>query len=141
MIFKTIPYKSHDWYSAVKLRESILRIPLGSQFTPTELEEEKDHIHIAGYVDKELVATAVLVPENKAMKMQRVVVSKELRNNNIGSKMMTFCEQLVKDKGVEMLYCHARDSAVNFYKKNNYFAEGDYFEEDGIPHLKMIKNL
>jgi predicted GNAT family N-acyltransferase len=39
------------------------------------------------------------------------------------------------------IYCHARDSAVSFYLKNRYMAEGDYFDEDTIPHLKMRKKL
>jgi predicted GNAT family N-acyltransferase len=39
------------------------------------------------------------------------------------------------------MYCHARDSAVNFYLKNGYTGIGNYFNEDGIPHLKMRKEL
>lgn len=92
-------------------------------------------------MDHELVATAVLVPEGEAMKMQRVVVVENLRSQNIGSKMMAFCEKLALDRNCKVLYCHARDSAVNFYSRNHYEKEGDYFDEDGIPHLKMRKKL
>jgi predicted GNAT family N-acyltransferase len=55
--------------------------------------------------------------------------------------MMRFCEQFGSDKHVAEMYCHARDTAVNFYLKNGYEGEGDYFDEDGIPHLKMSKKL
>jgi predicted GNAT family N-acyltransferase len=99
------------------------------------------HIHIAGNIDGSLIATAVLVPEDKQIKMQRVVVSEAFRNSAIGSEMMKFCEQYAKSMGYQLLYCHARDSAVNFYKKNHYQAEGGFFDEDGIPHLKMSKAL
>jgi predicted GNAT family N-acyltransferase len=139
--FKTVIYASKAWSEAVKLRERILRIPLGEKFTIQELEEEKNHHHIIGIYNGDLVATAVLVPEEFAMKMQRVVVSENLRNLNIGSLMSVYCETLTQKEGYKTLYCHARDSAVNFYLKNNYKAEGDYFNEDGIPHLKMIKSL
>lgn len=141
MNFKEIEYKSLEWANAVRLREKILREPLGSKFTDKELEEEKYHIQIAGFVDNELVATAVLVPEGDEMKMQRVVVIENLRSKNIGSKMMAFCENLALEKNIKSIYCHARDSAVNFYSKNYYEKEGDYFDEDGIPHLKMRKNF
>ena len=30
---------------------------------------------------------------------------------------------------------------LEFYLKNGYEAQGDYFEEDSIPHLKMNKIL
>ena len=139
--FKEITYKSPEWTQAVRLREKILREPLGSKFTDKELEEEKNHIQIAGFLDNELVATAVLVPEGDKMKMQRVVVLDSLRGQKIGSKMMAFCEKLALERNVEVMYCHARDSAVDFYSKNNYEKEGDYFDEDGIPHLKMRKKL
>jgi predicted GNAT family N-acyltransferase len=141
MNFKEITYKSQEWTNAVKLREQILRAPLGSKFTDAELEEEKSHIQIAGFLDNDLVATAVLVPEGEEMKMQRVVVMENLRNKNIGSMMMTFCEKLASDRNIKSIYCHARDTAVNFYSKNHYAKEGDYFDEDGIPHLKMRKVL
>lgn len=139
--FKEIKYKSPDWTKAVKLREKILRVPLGSKFTAKELEEEENHVQIAGFLENELVATAVLVPEGERMKMQRVVVSENLRNQNIGSNMMVFCEKLAKERDFVAIYCHARDTAVYFYSKNQYHKEGDYFNEDGIPHLKMRKEL
>ena len=141
MIFKIIPYNSPDWTKAVRLRERILREPLGSKFSEDELKEEKNHIHIAGFELNEVVATAVLVPEADQMKMQRVAVLESLRNQNIGSQMMLFCEDIAKEKAIKIIYCHARDSAVNFYARNSYQKVGEYFDEDGIPHLKMVKEL
>lgn len=141
MNFKKIEYKSQDWCNAVKLREKILREPLGSSFTDIELEEEKYHIQIAGFLNNELVACAVLVPEETSIKMQRVAVLETLRNKNYGSEMMKFCEKIASENDFQMIFCHARDTAVNFYLKNHYEKVGDYFDEDGIPHLKMIKKI
>lgn len=139
--FKEIAYNSPEWTTAVKLREKILREPLGSIFTAEELEEEKYHVQIAGFIEDTIIATAVLVPEGDAMKMQRVVVAEDLRGKNIGSEMMAICEKFAVDRKSKLLYCHARDSAVNFYIKNGYEGVGDYFDEDEIPHLKMSKRL
>lgn len=141
MNFQEIKYGSNDWLNAVALREKILREPLGSIFSKQELEEEKNHIHIAGFLKDELISGAVLVPEKDKLKMQRVVVHEKLRNKNIGTEMIQYCEALAFEKGYRFIYCHARDSAVNFYKQNDYLKEGEYFDEDGIPHLKMVKNL
>jgi len=139
--FREIVHNSSDWTNAVKLREKILREPLGSFFTDKELEEEKNHFQIAGFRHASIIATAVLVPEGEAMKMQRVVVAEELRGLNIGSEMMTFCEKFALDKKSKLIYCHARDSAVSFYMKNGYEGIGDCFDEDRIPHLLMRKRL
>ncbi|NVK03677.1 MAG: GNAT family N-acetyltransferase [Flavobacteriia bacterium] len=139
--FEIIPYGSEKWKEAVRLREGILRAPFGLKFTSEELEEEKSHIQIAGLIDDKIIATTVLVPEPDAFKMQRVVVAEKLRSSNIGSDMMAFCEDYILRSNRTSVYCHARDSAVNFYLRNSYSPEGDYFDEDGIPHLKMKKVL
>lgn len=139
--FKIINHGSPEYEVAVKLREGILRKPLGLTFLPEELQAEREHIQIAGFHGNEVISTAVLIPEGKDYKMQRVVVKQGLQGSGIGSKMMEFCEDYVRNIGASSIYCHARDSAVNFYLKNNWVAEGDYFDEDTIPHLKMRKVL
>ena len=141
LIFKIINHGSAEYKAAVKLREGILRKPLGLTFLPEELEAEKEHIQIAGFQGDEVISTAVLVPEGKDYKMQRVVVKQGVQDSGIGSKMMGFCEDRAKKHGFKTIYCHARDSAMNFYLKNGYMAEGDYFDEDTIPHIKMRKML
>jgi predicted GNAT family N-acyltransferase len=139
--FKIITHKSPDYRAAVFLREEILRKPLGLTFTCEELEKEKDHIHIAGFIGTEVIATAVLVPEETIFKMQRVVVKEDLQNQGIASSMLKFCEDYARAHGYKEIYCHARDKAVPFYLKNNYSPEGDYFDENTISHLKMRKSL
>lgn len=137
--FKIINHGSAEYKAAVKLREEILRKPLGLIFLLEELEAEKIHIQIAGFRGDEVVSTAVLVPEGNDYKMQRVVVKQGMQDSGIGSKMMSFCEDDARKQGIRSIYCHARDSAVSFYLKNAWIAEGDYFDEDTIPHLKMRK--
>jgi predicted GNAT family N-acyltransferase len=139
--FKIINHDSPEYEEAVKLRERILREPLGLTFLREELEAEKNHVQIAGFQGNSVISTAVLVPEGQSYKMQRVVVKQDLQDSGIGSKMMKFCESYARSKGFRSIYCHARDSAVDFYLKNHYVAEGNYFDEDTIPHLKMRKML
>ena len=141
VIFKIIHHGSSEYTAAVALRESILRKPLGLSFLPEELDAEKNHIHIAGFDGLEVVTTAVLVPESREYKMQRVAVTQNLQGLGIGSEILKFCETYAKQHGMLSIYCHARDSAVKFYLKNGYVPEGDYFDEDTLPHLKMRKVL
>ena len=141
LTFRIIEWGSSDWMNAVKLRERILRKPLGSIFSVEELDDEKNHIQVAGFIEGELLATALLVVEELEIKMQRVVVKEDFQNQLIGSQMMIYCENIAEKIGVKNIYCHARDSAINFYLINDYQKCGDYFDEDGIPHLKMIKKL
>lgn len=134
IIFKVVDFGSDDYKKSVSLREEILRKPLGLTFTLEELELEKEHIHIAGFLGQELCATAVLVPEGNTTKMQRVATKASFQNKGIGSLMMAFCEEYAREQGYHSVYCHARGSAIPFYLKNQYSLEGDSFDEDSIPH-------
>ena len=139
--FRFVEHGTAAWTAAVKLREDVLRKPLGNCFSKEELEAEKNHYHVVGFFQDQLIATAVLVPDGNQLKMQRVAVSDAYRNRDIGSKMMVFCEAFAREKQIEQMYCHTRDTAVRFYTKNGYGIEGDYFDEDGIPHTKMTKPM
>ena len=139
--FKIIDHGSPEYKKAVCLREDILRKPLGLAFTCEELEKEKAHVHIVGVSGNEVCATAVLVPQDDVLKMQRVAVREDLQGKGIASTMMTFCEDYALANGFKEIYCHARQTAVSFYKKNHYLPEGKPFLETTIPHLKMRKIL
>ena len=141
ILFKVIKHGSNDYKTAVALRESILRKPLGLSFSAEELEQEKEHIHIAGFLDEQLCATTVLVPEGEAFKMQRVVTDETLQGLGIGTAMMAFCEEYARTHGFKAIYCHARGTAIPFYLKNGYRLEGEPFDEDRIPHHSMRKTI
>jgi len=115
--------------------------PLGLVFTKDELESEKKHIHIAGFLGQELCATAVLVPDGNELKMQRVATKVSLQGKGIGSALTCFCEDYAEKNGYQSIYCHARGTAIAFYLKNRYVLENDPFDEDGISHHKMRKAI
>ncbi len=140
--FCIITCDSNLYNAAVVLRENILRKPLGLSFSSEELEAEKDHIQVVGIVDSKVCATAVLVQHDESTyKMQRVAIREGLQGTGIGSKMLKFCEEYAVKHDVRQIYCHARDSAVQFYLKNGYVTEGEAFYENTILHIKMLKVL
>lgn len=139
--FKIIEHVSPEYKIALHLSEEILRKPLGLTFSREELEQEKDYIQVAGFIDDEVIATVALVPEGEILRMRRVVVRDDLQKQGIASAMMKFCEDYALKNEFKEIYCHARETAVPFYKKNYYLPEGDYFEEQTIPHRKMRKIL
>lgn len=137
--FKIIDYDSDEYFEALELRYEILiraaRISGGSN----TLRDEIDNVHVAGFLNKILCATVMLVNKGELLKIQRVAVQANLQGQGIGSLMMDYCESYACHNGYAGVYVHARDNAVDFYRKNNYISTGDYFEEDTLPHLKMTK--
>lgn len=142
MKFKIIKYNTPEYTQAVALREEILRKPLGTHFTAEEIAAEKDWVHIAAYKDGKLCATAALVPEKHTLaKICRVAVLAQLQGQGIGTEIMRYVEAQAAKQGFKEIYLHARDTSVPFYLKNQYLEEGDWFDEDTVPHKKLRKIL
>ena len=139
--FEIVPFGHRNWKAALDLKERVLRKPLSQTFTSDEFAEEENHLNIVGMLQNQVAATALLVQDGNGFKMQRVAVEPELRNQKIGQRLLAFCETLALEKGAFYMYCHARNTAINFYAQNGYTIEGDYFMEDDVPHVKMQKQL
>lgn len=135
LLFKTIPYDSVDYKMAVVLRKEILQKP--EEFVCQK--EEVNFIHIAGYLKDELCASALLVPENEFVKMQRVVVKTEVQRQGIGSLLLKYCEEYAKDHFFKIIYCYSRLETIPFYLKNDYQISGEVTYKNSIPHQKMTK--
>src|ERR1700722_6458773 len=127
ILIKIIEYGSSDYKKAVCLREDILRKPLGLSYTCEELQKEKAHTHIAGFLDEILCATAFLVCEGESLRIKQVAVKENLQGKGIASALMKFCEDYALENKFKEMYCHARKTAVPFYLKNHFLPEGDLF--------------
>lgn len=139
--FETIQHGSDDYRVGVRLRDELLRNPMGIVTTEEEISAERALVHIAGFVSDRLCATCVLVPEGKAVRMKRVAVAPSFQDMGVGTTMLRFCEACAREMGATELYAHARKTAVRFYEKAGYKGEGDYFDEVGIPHMVVRKSL
>ncbi len=139
--FQVVDYGSDACKKSVELREETLRKPFGSFFTQKELDEEKGYVHVAGFLGQELCAAAVLAPEANQLKMRRVAIKGPFQNKGIGSALMAFCDGYATKHGYEEIYCHARETAIPFYLKNQYVLEGKSFYADGILHRTMRKSI
>ncbi|MBC8173310.1 MAG: GNAT family N-acetyltransferase [Chitinophagales bacterium] len=137
-----IVHNSPAYEEAVVLRYEILRKPLKLQFTQEQLDAEKDNYHLGLYNGEKLIAYLMLEPHaDKKVKMKQVVVDAVWQGKGIGTRLVRDAEIFCRKKGFEWIYCHARDTAVPFYKKLEYAQIGDMFQEVTIPHYYFEKKL
>jgi predicted GNAT family N-acyltransferase len=142
MALKIIDYGTEEYQQMLKLRDTVLRKPLGLQFTPEELEREKSNLHIAAYDDRQMLGCCMLVEEDgQTVRLRQMAVINDLQGKGIGKALMTFAENLARDRGYKRITMHARKNAVGFYEKMGYKTCGGEFEELTIPHFVMEKML
>ena len=142
MALKILDHGSHEYRQMVKLRDDMLRKPLGLGFTPQELEGEKDNMLIAAFEEEDILGCCMLVEENPGtVRLRQMAVLNDLQGKGIGRALMNFAENIARDRGYKILSMHARKNAIGFYEKMGYRVAGDEFTEVTIPHYVMEKQL
>ncbi|MEK7225218.1 MAG: GNAT family N-acetyltransferase [Bacteroidota bacterium] len=142
MALKILDHGSNEYRQMVKLRDDMLRKPLGLGFSPEELENEKDNMLIAAFEDDDILGCCMLVEENPdTVRLRQMAVLNDLQGKGIGRALMGFAENLARDRGYKTLSMHARKNAIGFYEKMGYKVASDEFTEVTIPHYVMEKRL
>ncbi len=142
MALKIIEHGSPEYGLMVKLRDDILRKPLGLTFATDELEHEKENILIGAFDDDDILGCCMLVEENPdTVRLRQMAVLNDLQGKGIGRALMTFAENIARDRGYKILSMHARKNATGFYEKMGYKVASDEFTEVTIPHYVMEKEL
>jgi predicted GNAT family N-acyltransferase len=142
MALKIIDHGSDEYKLMVKLRDDILRKPLGLKFTPEELESEKNNMLIGAFDDDVMLGCCMLVEENpEVVRLRQMAVLNDLQGKGIGRALMNFAENLARDRGYKTISMHARHNVTGFYEKMGYKKSGDQFIEVTIPHYEMEKQL
>jgi GNAT superfamily N-acetyltransferase len=142
MAIKLLDYGSKEYQQMVDLRYQIMRKPLGLQFNPAELAQEKDDILIGCFDDDRMEGCCLLTEINKeTVKLRQMAVLSGLQGKGVGRVLMIFAENIARDRGYKKLLMHARKTAVGFYEKLGYKVCSDEFEEVTLPHFAMEKEL
>ncbi len=140
--FRKIIFGSEEYRQSLKLREQILRIPLGLKLTPQELERDKRDLHLGGFKGEQLIACLVLSKlSSQRMKMRQVAVLEELQCQGVGAKLVKFSEEIALENKIFEMELSARATALKFYLRQGYLAQGESYSEQNIPHIKMFKAL
>lgn len=142
MPLKIIDHGSFEYEQMVRLRDDILRKPLGLSFSVEELELEKNNILIAAFEEEQMLGCCMLIDNQPpTIRLRQMAVLNNLQGKGIGRALMNFAENLSRDRGYKTITMHARKIAVGFYERVGYQVTSDEFIELDIPHFVMEKRL
>jgi len=103
---------------------------------------DDDAAQFVAYDDDYAVGTArVRTPEESVGKVERVAVRETYRRRGVGKALMERVEAWANDHGFEALKLHAQTHVEQFYADLGYETTSDVFEEAGIDHVAMEKEL
>ncbi len=135
-----------DWHTDQEKLSTIRRqVFIEEQKVPEALEWDADdasatHFLVTYDVDAiahDLIATARLKPDGQ---IGRMAVLAKYRNHGIGSQLLRFVLQTAANQNHKKIYLHAQTTAIHFYEKHGFEAQGEIFYEADIPHRNMRLN-
>lgn len=124
------------------LREAILRKPIGLSLKDEDLSADAEDIILAAERDKKIIACVMLQNyDEQILKLRQMAVAPEVQRKGIGHMLVKVAEDFAKANNIKRIVLHARVVSKGFYLKMNYTPSGEVFEEVGIPHILMEKDL
>lgn len=129
---------AHDQAQLIDLRT---RVFVDEQHVPIELEVDaidpvSEHFKVLDR-QNDIIATARLLPDGH---IGRMCVRKDRRGEGIGSALLGFIIEFAASTGQHLLRLNAQTSALHFYQRFGFIAQGDIFSEAGIDHQHMVLN-
>lgn len=141
IMVQRIAWGDRFYAQTLALRYEVLRKPIGLVFDPVIFEHEASDVHIVALENNWVVGCMVLSITNEGVKMRQVAVNPKKQRSGIGASMVQFAEEIASSKKHKRMVLHARDSAISFYLAQGYRIFGFGFNEVGIPHHAMVKDL
>jgi YbgC/YbaW family acyl-CoA thioester hydrolase len=119
---------------------------IDEQRVPAEMEwDEHDAVALHGVARNRLgkvVATGRLLSESLGVaRIGRMAVHRGLRGGGHGAAVLRLLEDAARARGDKEVTLHAQRSAEAFYKRLGYVPSGEPFEEAGIAHIEMRRDL
>ncbi|MEJ7676981.1 MAG: GNAT family N-acetyltransferase [Segetibacter sp.] len=126
----------------MKLRNEVFVVEQNCVFQDADNKDQKCY-HLMGMVRDELAAYARLVPaavSYKNISIGRIVTSLKYRSIGAGKALMhQAISQCILLYGEQTIKIGAQLYLKNFYENFGFKQTSDVYDEDGIPHIEMIR--
>ena len=125
----------------VAVREEVY---VREQAVPVALEWDgldQHSLHVIAEVDGKAVGVGRLHAEEHRARLGRMAVRKDWRGMGVGAALLDTLLVAARELGLTEAFLHAQTRAVGFYETRGFVAHGEEFEDAGIPHREMKRDL
>lgn len=98
--------------------------------------------HLLAYLNGQAVGTArIREIDQDIVKIERLAVLPDYRKQGVGKQLMRSALSTIAQRGKSLVIVHAQAYISQLYQKLGFAIVGEQFNEAGIPHIKMTKQL
>ncbi|HEY9194336.1 MAG TPA: GNAT family N-acetyltransferase [Methyloversatilis sp.] len=131
-----------DWPALASGLQTVRRaVFVMEQGIPEHLEwDEHDatSVHALATLDGRAVGCGRLLPDGH---IGRMAVLARMRGHGVGAALLDALVEEAQRCGMRTLQLHAQLHASGFYARAGFVADGQVFDEVGIPHQRMVRIL
>jgi hypothetical protein len=140
---KEVRTSSDEYIQSLKLREKVLREPIGLKISQEQIDNEQNqnHYHFIARKKNELVSALTMKINPNSIQTCQIATEKKYRGNGIGKTLLEYGEKKILSlcEKKEFVVFSRLDSLM-FYKKCNYeFKNGRVYLINGIEHRLLKK--
>jgi predicted GNAT family N-acyltransferase len=124
------------------------RVFIEEQGVPEEMELDEFDLnaqHALAYADSECIGTARLVTLTGSVgsigRIGRMAILPKHRGHGIGKQLLGALLKACQSQGIKQIELHAQVTVIPFYEQFGFIAQGDIYDEAGIPHRDMILRI
>ncbi|HLF09969.1 MAG TPA: GNAT family N-acetyltransferase [Gammaproteobacteria bacterium] len=127
-----------------EIRHIRFAVFVDEQKVPEDIEiDDRDPIciHLLALSDDDKPIGTGRIDLRASGKIGRVAVIASERRRGVGAALMEHFHGIAKEQRLTKVWCNAQVIAVPFYARLGYRATGDRFDEAGIEHVRMEKDV
>ena len=128
-------------YQLLKLRNEVFIVEQNCVYQDIDGQDlAGNNRHIMAWQTNELVAYARILATDTQLSIGRVITAPVARGTGLGYQLLEKALNACKQHWSSTLpiYLSAQAHLQQFYGSFGFIAEGDIYDEDGIPHIKMV---
>lgn len=137
-----IAHADSDRQACYAIREAVF---VQEQNVPLALEMDEYDATATHFLlrdsTRQPLATARLLDKHGVAKIGRVAVIKPFRGRGLGLVLMRAVMNEARRRGFTDAVLDSQTYAIPFYERLGFAAEGDEFDDAGIPHFRMRRTL
>ncbi len=140
---------TYTLFHMLQLRQDVFVVEQACIYNDID-EKDKQATHIVGWDDSHKTLCAclrIMYSQNTAIiSIGRVVVAKGYRREGVGKKLMQIALENIQQVAAQSLIAppvitlSAQQQLTDFYASLGFIIDSSPYDEDGIPHVRMVLN-
>jgi predicted GNAT family N-acyltransferase len=136
------PRDEKELAAALALRIDVFCGEQGVSFEGDRDGLDEEAVHLVAVEGDEVVGTCrLLIEPGGTARFGRLCVRPSARGTGVGGLLLAEAEREARAAGARRIGMHAQTDALSLYRRAGFRPYGERFDEEGIEHLGMEKDL